>query len=257
MKGRPYRWLAQYYDEFFSSFRMPIDAARECLLGKILPNVRCACDLACGTGMTALNLAHRGIKVYAVDVSPIMCRLTRQKANRVGIPVRVIRADMRCFRLPESVDLITCESDALNHIPHRSDLRRVAKAVQRALQPGGYFYFDVNNSRAFKRYWSGAVWLEKPRVVLVMRNGHNRRVERAWSDVEWFIQVGKFWRRRNERVEEICWKSHEIRRVLRQAGFDRLRAWDAAPFFKNNSLIAPGCRTIYLARKSPKLKVGP
>jgi hypothetical protein len=157
---------------------------------------------------------------------------------------------MRCFRLPEPVDLITCEYDALNHIPRRSDLRRVAKAVERALQPGGYFYFDVNNSRGFKRYWSGAVWVEKACVVLVMRNGHDRQGERAWSDIEWFIKVGKLWRRRHERVEEICWSSEEIRRVLQQAGFARVRAWDAAPFFKNNSFIAPGCRTIYLARKS-------
>ena len=34
---RPYRWLAQYYDELLSSFRGPIDAAREHILGRILP----------------------------------------------------------------------------------------------------------------------------------------------------------------------------------------------------------------------------
>ncbi|MGP8173861.1 MAG: hypothetical protein ACLP7O_04860, partial [Terracidiphilus sp.] len=63
---RPYRWLAQYYDELFSSFRFPIDAARERLLGRILPHVETACDLACGTGTTALALARKGIHMYAV-----------------------------------------------------------------------------------------------------------------------------------------------------------------------------------------------
>ena len=47
---KPYRWLAQYYDELFSSFRHPIDAARERVLGRVLPDVETACDLACGTG---------------------------------------------------------------------------------------------------------------------------------------------------------------------------------------------------------------
>jgi ubiquinone/menaquinone biosynthesis C-methylase UbiE len=57
---RPYRWLAQYYDELFSPFRFPIDVARERILSRILPQVETACDLACGTGTTALILARKG-----------------------------------------------------------------------------------------------------------------------------------------------------------------------------------------------------
>jgi 2-polyprenyl-3-methyl-5-hydroxy-6-metoxy-1,4-benzoquinol methylase len=71
---KPYRWLARYYDEIFASFRLPIDSARKRALGRILPQVRAACDLACGTGATALDLARQGIKVYAVDLSPLMCQ---------------------------------------------------------------------------------------------------------------------------------------------------------------------------------------
>jgi len=247
---RPYRWLAQYYDEIFSPFRTPIDAAREHVLGRILPHVETACDLACGTGTTALLLAHKGIRMYAVDLSPGMCRLAREKARRARLPVRVLRADMRSFRLPEAVDLITCEFDALNHIPHKADLRKVATAVGRALRPCGHFFFDVNNSPGFERFWSGTAWFEKPGVAVVMRNGHNRQADRAWSDVEWFIRDGNCWRRHHERVEEVCWSSSEIRRALRAAGFDGVRAWDCTPFFESNPLVRPGCRTVYLARKS-------
>ena len=246
----PYRWLARYYDQLFQPFRSPMEAARERVLGRILPRVETACDLACGTGTTAVILARAGIKTYAVDLSPLMCRLAQKKADRARLPLQVLRADMRNFRLPETVDLITCEYDAVNHIPRKTDLRLVAKAVARALRPGGYFFFDVNNSLAFERIWSGVVWLEKPSVVLVMRNGHNRRADRAWSDIEWFIREGRCWRRHHERVEEVCWSRDEMRRVFLKAGFDQLRAWDAAPFWKNNPRIPPGCRTIYLARKA-------
>ena len=246
---KPYRWLARYYDDLFLSFRSPIDAARERILGKILPRVRTACDLACGTGTTALILAGKGIKVYAVDLSPLMCRIAREKARRAHLPVRVLRANMRDFRLPEAVDLITCEFDALNHLPRKADLRLVAKAVSRALRPGGYFFFDVNNSFGFERYWSGAVWFERPAVVMVMRSGHNRSADRAWSDIEFFIRDASCWRRRHERVEEVCWTANEMRRTFQEAGFDPLRAWDAAPFFGKNSPVVPGCRTVYLARK--------
>jgi SAM-dependent methyltransferase len=248
--NRPYRWLAQYYDELFLSLRHPMDAARERVLGRILPGVETACDLACGTGTTALALARRGIDMYAVDLSPLMCRLAREKAARARLPLHVLRGDMRSFRLPKAVDLITCEFDALNHVPRMADLRRVAKAVARALRPGGHFFFDVNNSLGFERYWTGTVWFETPHAAVVMRNGHNRGADRAWCDIDLFIRDGRCWRRRRERVKEVCWDSGEIRRVFQENGFEQLRAWDAAPFFiKDNPLIVPGCRTVYLARK--------
>lgn len=250
--AKPYRWLARYYDELFSAFRTPFDVARELLLGRILRQVQIACDLACGTGTTALILARRGITTYAVDLSPLMCRLAREKAERARLPVRVLRADMRSFRLPQAVDLTTCECDALNHLPRRVDLRKVAVAVARATRPGGYFFFDVNNSLGFRRYWSGTIWIEKPHAVVVMRNGHNPRADKAWSDVEWFIRDGSYWRRKHERVEEVCWSSGEVRRIFREAGFEWMRAWDAATFFKGNPLVGPGCRTFYLARKSQR-----
>ena len=249
--NRPYRWLAQYYDQVFSSFRSPIDAQRQHVLGRILPHTKSACDLACGTGTTALVLAREGIKMFAVDLSPVFCRLAREKARRAGLPLRVLCADMRRFKLPESVDLVTCEYDALNHVPRKADLRKVAKAAARALRPGGYFFFDVNNRLGFERYWRTTFWAEKPGVVLVMRNGNDCRHDRAWSDIEWFIREGSLWRRRRERVTEVCWSPEELRRALQEAGFDRLRTWDGAPFFKDNPLIVPGCRTVYLARKSP------
>ena len=248
--NRPYKWLAQYCDELFSSFRSPIDAQRQHVLGRILPHTKSACDLACGTGTTALALAREGIKMFAVDLSPVMCRLAREKARRARLPLRVLRADMREFQLPEPVDLITCEYDAVNHVPRKADLRMVAQAVARALRPGGYLYFDVNNRLGCERYWTSPWWLEKPGVVLVMRNGNDYQHDRAWCELEWFIREGNLWRRRYERVDEVCWSSGEIRLTLQEAGFDRLRAWDATPFFKNDPLVRPGCRTVYLARKS-------
>ena len=86
---KPYRWLAQNYDQLFLPLRHPIDAARESLLRRILPGVESACDLACGTGTTALNLARQGIRMYGVDLSPGMCRLAREKAAQAGLKLRV------------------------------------------------------------------------------------------------------------------------------------------------------------------------
>ncbi len=248
-KQKPYRWLAEYYDTVFDFNKMWPEAAHRAILGRILPRLRVACDLACGSGATAIKLASRGIRMFGVDLSPGMCRAARKRARAAKAPLRVSRQDMRNFRLPEKVDLVLCEFDALNHVPRRSDLKRVTRAVARALKPGGYFFFDVNNRLGFETYWKGTACLEKPGVVLVLNNANDAVKDRAWVDCIWFIQEGQLWRRHAERIQEVCWSEQEIRGALKSAGFNEIRGWDSTPVFKHNPVIKPGCRTHYLARK--------
>lgn len=157
---------------------------------------------------------------------------------------------MRDFSLPEPVDLITCEYDALNHVPRHSDLRRVIRAAARNLRPGGYFAFDVNNLRAFQTVWKNTWVLDKDPVVLIMENGHDNAKQRAWSNVQFFVKKGARYERYHERVEEICWEPTEIRDQLQAAGFHQIRTWDAAPFFQDVHTY-PGNRTFWRARKPP------
>lgn len=248
MPASSYRLLADYYDQLFEPRRRALDRPRREILGKILAPTAVACDLACGTGTTAVALARRGIKMFAVDASPTMCRLARQKARRAGACLRVIEADMRDFRLPGKVEVVLCEFDALNHLPRKADLDRVLRAVARALAPGGYFYFDVNNLASFEKAWPGTWWNELPGVVLVIRGGYDRQREKGWTQTDWFIRKGRCWRRFRERVEEVAWTEAEIRRGLRRAGFSNIRTWDEAPFWPHRARIAPGFRSIYLAR---------
>jgi SAM-dependent methyltransferase len=243
-----YKWLAKYYD-FLFEFRRPFDAARRRVIGPLLPDVRSACDLCCGTGTLAVKLAGQGIRMYAVDLSPEMCRIARAKASAAGVAVTVLRADMRIFELPEQVQLVTCEFDALNHVPAKRDLHRVLRSVARSLGPGGHFAFDVNNRRAFERVWSGTWFVDKDPVAMIMHGGHEPGTDRAWTDVEWFIRRGRTWTRHHEHVEEVCWSAAEIRNALTKAGFEKIRSWDAAPFF-DDKFTRPGFRTFWLARRT-------
>src|SRR5579864_8143827 len=156
-----YKLLARFYDQLFDVHHDWYREARQNVLGSILPKVDSLCDLACGTGTTAVELAALGIKVFAVDLSRTMCRITGEKAALEGVDVHVICSDMRSFRLPEPVDLIVCEFDGLNHLPRKPDLSRVLSATGRALHPGGYFYFDMNERKAFQALWPGTWTFEK------------------------------------------------------------------------------------------------
>jgi ubiquinone/menaquinone biosynthesis C-methylase UbiE len=70
-----YKYLAHYYDQVFDFAHSWGEIPRVELLKEILPRVGSACDLACGTGTTALEFARGGIRMCAVDLSPTMCEL--------------------------------------------------------------------------------------------------------------------------------------------------------------------------------------
>ena len=247
MASTKYRWLAHYYDHLFE-FRRPFTLARKCVLGPVMPRVHSACDLACGTGTYALEMAAKGVTTYAVDLSPDMCRIARSKVRKAKLPVHVIEADMRTFRLPQKVDLVTCEFDAINHVPRKQDLARVLRAVARALQPGGYFSFDLNNRLAFEQIWPQNWFIDKDPVAIIVHGDHFPGTDKAWSDVEIFVRKGKTWTRHFDRVEEVCWSAQQVEETLDAAGFEDVRAWDAAPFF-DDEFTPPGNRTFWRARK--------
>ena len=247
MPSDTYRYLAKYYDHLFEA-RRSYTAARKVIVNPLLSTVESACDLCCGTGSFALELARKGICTFAVDLSPDMCRITRSKAKAAKLKIEVIAADMRTFHLPQAVDLITCEYDALNHVPRKPDLPRVLRAAAKALTPGGHFVFDVNNRAAFFNIWSKTWFIEKDPVALVMQGSHTPGSDKASCIVEWFVRTGKVWKRYSERIEEVCRSAAEIRAALKDAGFDQIKTWDASPFFKDY-FTPPGNRTFWRARK--------
>ncbi len=177
-----------------------------------------------------------------------MCRIARAKARKTGLPVKVICADMRTFRLPAQVDLITCEFNSLNHVPRKSDLSRVARSAVRALRQGGHFFFDVHNRAAFEgpRNWMG----ETKSYLVLRRGGYDRRAEKGWLEFTTFAaQRNGMWKRSRERIEQVCWTALEIRRALQQAGFVNIRAFDESLFFPREVPPRRHCSTFFVAQK--------
>ncbi len=246
---QPYTLLAQFYDEMAPYAPGMNRHARRRILRKVLGQVRSACDLACGSGETALDFARHSLKVYAVDFSPTLCHITREKARRARLPVRVLCTDMRRFRLPEPVDLVTCEFAGLNHLPHKADLIPVFRAVARALRPGGWFLFDLNTPKSLREQSQVTEWVEKPEFKLLLRGRYDPRRRTATLTFDWFIPVGRFWRHQREMVGHIAWRDEEIRRALRRADFRRLRFWDGLDVRPRMPGAKRGYDTYYLAQR--------
>lgn len=249
-----YQNYGVYYDELIAAFARPKSwkRARMRLVRRALPDLQSVCELGCGTGISAIEFARQGLRVYAVDRSFTMLRIARQRIRKAGVRVRLIRADMRSFRLPEAVDLISAEWGVLNHVPRPSDLILVARAVARGLRPGGYFLFDVNHRILFEDVWITPQIYENRRLFSISQGGWDPQRKRGWKQMTLFVPTkAGLWRRLHDGVEEVQWSISEIRRALLRTGFDRIRAFDyeALTSAPNSSSDVRGCKTLFLARK--------
>ena len=106
-------------------------------------NLRSALDLGCGTGVLCEKLKAGGLEVMGMDLSESMIAIARSRHPEIPCEV----ADMVTWRPKRRFDLVTCTGDALNHIHALEDVTRVFSNVHAALNPGGWFVFDLLNER--------------------------------------------------------------------------------------------------------------
>jgi SAM-dependent methyltransferase len=92
-------------------------------------------DFTAGTGLDALFLAARGVRVTATDVSPAMIAELRQSAAARGLPIdaRVVAAE-RLGEWDNHFDGAISTFAGLNLI---ADLPRVAENLAHTVRPGG------------------------------------------------------------------------------------------------------------------------
>lgn len=95
-----------------------------------------ALDVGTGTGRHALILARRGIHVTAVDQSPEMLAIARQKAQQEGFAI-----DFHLASLTDGLPFASDQFDFLINalmLCHLSDITSAIHECCRVVRPGGY-----------------------------------------------------------------------------------------------------------------------
>ena len=159
--GEPYSGFAEFYDEMLGA------TAFECwrenferLSNRYTMRFETAADIACGTGWAARYLAGRCRRVYAVDRSEAMLRIaSRRKAPGEVI---VIRQSFEELKLPERVDLLTCNFDSLNYLLEEAALAATFARFRSSLEQGGFAVFDMNTARELSGWMGTEVRVHRP-----------------------------------------------------------------------------------------------
>ena len=126
------KWEARYGAEDYAPDQEPVLFLCEHV--DTLPVGRALC-LAAGTGRNAVFLAERGFAVTAVDISARGLAWCRALAERRGVEVTTVEADLLSWDFGEG------EYDLVTDFYYYE--QALFPAIGRALKPGGHFVFQT------------------------------------------------------------------------------------------------------------------
>ena len=106
-------------------------------------------ELAAGPAEHSLELARRGVRAAALDLSPAMCARARDKARREGLALEVVHADMRDFALPQRFSLLITMLNSLCHLMDLDDLVAHLRAAAAHTAPGGLYIMELAHPADF------------------------------------------------------------------------------------------------------------
>lgn len=246
-----YENLAASYDRLTNDvdYEATVDFYEE-ILAREGVKPRTAVDLACGTGSVALLLAKKGLKVTGVDLSEEMLTVASQKAQNMENPPMFVRQPLQALRLPRAVDMAVCALDSLDYITDPKDCAEAIRRVYKALNPGGFFLFDVNTPEKL-RAMDGQVFLdEDDDVYCVWRGEFDEETNICSYGMDLFQRRGRLWERSFEEHREYAYSREQLTGYLKDAGFTHIRV------YADRRLEAPmeGEQRIYFsARKGKRL----
>jgi SAM-dependent methyltransferase len=182
--------MADYYERFAADYDWIFDddalahglainhPATARLLARTSP-ASVVLDAACGTGVNAAALAHRGYRVWACDASEAMIAVAadRFRAERLEIPlVHSTWTDLPAH-VSERFDVVLCIGNSLVHAGDRDAMIDALTALREMVRPGGRVLVDSRN-------WE-KLHAERRIVQLaeraVIRNGQRCVVLYAWE----------------------------------------------------------------------------
>jgi SAM-dependent methyltransferase len=114
---------------------------------------RSVLELGSGYGRVLVALANAGRRVVGLERDPELMALARRNLRQLSPnkrqSVRLVRGDLRDFKLAERFERVLLPYNALYCLLSKQAALSCFRSVHRALKPGGVFAFDVWNAAGF------------------------------------------------------------------------------------------------------------
>ena len=179
--------IAELYDHINGNAYVPYADFLEESFKKADIKVNEVLDMGCGTGGIAALLADRGYDMIALDISPEMLSIAREKNH--GKNTLLLCQDMREFELYGTVQAVYSSFDCINYLTEKGDLDRVFALVRNYLESGGVFIFDINTEYRYKNVYDGMSYVyEVEDDMAVWRSAYDESEELCEFTVDLFSE---------------------------------------------------------------------
>jgi SAM-dependent methyltransferase len=172
-------------------------------------------DLGCGYGRHAMELAARGFHMVGLDLSlPLLLR-GADEAQRRGLSINFVHADMRELDFDAQFDGVYCLFSTFGFFDDETN-KKTATAVARALKPGGRFVIEVLNRDYVIGELPTRVWWEGDGCVVLEEVEFNYFSSRIHSNRSVVFDDG---RQIEQEISIRAYSLHELGKLLHAAGF--------------------------------------
>lgn len=183
-------------------------------------------DTPCGGGRHALELAARGHRVSAVDLSAEFLDAARVSAGRRGLSVDWRQADMRDLPWEGEFDGAYCLGNSFGYLGDEGDAAFV-RAVARALKPGGRLAINSGAiAEALLPQLKDRLWYEIGDILFLVQNRYDHARGVLESELT-FVQGGKLEKRP---IAQRVYTYGEVVRLLAGAGLTAADGYGGTAF---------------------------
>lgn len=245
-----YEIFSQYYDELTENvdYKKRSKYFHKLIQKHKKSNGNVLLDLACGTGSMAEEMCRLSYDVIGSDYSYGMLSRAMDKKIESGLPIQYICQDMRELELYDTVDIVICTLDSLNHLDNFSDAQTAFQKVYDNLKTGGVFIFDMNTPYKHREILGNQIYIyDTDSVYCVWENNFEPEDNTVNIRLDFFelCEDGKY-SRSCEEITEHAYEPEKIHKSLETIGFKVIGCYEADT---EDPIQEKSERMVFIARK--------
>lgn len=193
-------------------------------------------DCPCGPGRVSIPMAKKGIKVFGVDLCQEYLDDLKLKAQRAGLKIETVHADMRKIDLANRFDSGGNLWTSFGYFESEKENLLALKKMYRALKPGGKFCLHVINRDFIIAHYTECDFDECKGVLYTEK----RKFEFATSINRGVWTFYKNGQKTSHDAGIRMYSYHELIAMFKRVGFVEIEGFGStedAPISRNNMMM--------------------
>ena len=184
-----YKEFSKVYDEFmeYADYDLWYETVKGMIEGTEVKGNKLL-DLGCGTGEVLLR-ACKDYRCTGADLSAEMILRAKEKLDGKGIDIPLYEQDMTQLKLDGKYDVIISMFDTVNHLTTLEDLNLLFKGIEKHLEEGGVYIFDVVDREFMDEMFPGGVFLdERENMTIIWEHEYSEEDGLDYIDTTFFVK---------------------------------------------------------------------